>query len=96
MKEKKVYLLQINNEIVSMGSITGESNNMQIINNVYTPPEHRSKGYVTELCTYMANLIVNKCNNYPLLSVFVTLRSAIHLYQKIGFKRKHKVSLCLK
>jgi len=91
-----VYLLEVNNEIVSMGSITGESNNMQIINNVYTPPEHRCKGYATELCIYIANYIIDECNDYALLSVLTNNKPAIHIYQKIGFKRKGKVTLCLK
>ncbi|UCC19512.1 MAG: GNAT family N-acetyltransferase [Promethearchaeota archaeon] len=96
IREKKVYLLEVDDELVSMGAITGESNNMQIINNVYTPPENRCKGYATELCTYMANYIINECNDYPLLSVIITNKPAIHIYQKIGFKKKGKVTLCLK
>ncbi|MFW9878022.1 MAG: GNAT family N-acetyltransferase [Candidatus Thorarchaeota archaeon] len=96
IREKKVYLLEINGEIVSMGSITGESNNIQIINNVYTPPEHRCKGYATELCIYISDYIINICNDYPLLSVLITNTPAIHIYQKIGFKKKGKVTLGLK
>ena len=96
IREKKVYVLEVTNELVSMASITGESNNMQIINNVYTPPEHRCKGYATELCTFLAHYIRNECKDFPLLSVLITNKPAIHIYKKIGFKKNGKVTLCLK
>jgi hypothetical protein len=96
IRNKKVYILEINAELVSMGSIVSEANNMQIINNVYTPLNLRNKGYATELCTFLVRYIRFECKNYPVLSVFINNTPAIHLYQKIGFKKKGKVTLCLK
>ncbi|MFX0038323.1 MAG: GNAT family N-acetyltransferase [Promethearchaeota archaeon] len=58
--------------------------------------KNRFIGYATELCTYMVNQIASECHDYPLLSVLVINKPAIHIYQKIGFKKKWKVILCLK
>jgi len=96
IKEKNVYILMLNKEIVSMGSIAGKANKMQLINNVYTPPKHRNKGYATELCTYIASYIRNEYNDFPILTVLTTNKPAIHIYQNIGFKKIDEVALYLK
>ena len=96
IQDKKVFILLVNNTIVSMGSITGKYGDMQFINDVYTPPEHRCKGYATELCIQLVQRIRNDNNNHPVLTVFVSNEKAIRIYKKIGFTRRAKVAIFLK
>jgi len=96
IQDKKVFILLVNKTIVSMGSITGKYRDMQFISDVYTPPEHRCKGYATELCIQLVQRIRSDSNNHPVLTVFVSNEKAIRIYTKIGFTRRAKVAIFLK
>ena len=96
IQDKKVFILLVNKTIVSMGSITGKYGDMQFINDVYTPPEHRCKGYATELCIQLVQKIRSDNNNHPVLTVFVSNEKAIRIYTKIGFMQRAKVAIFLK
>lgn len=96
IRDKKIFILMVNETLVSMGSITGKYRDMQFINDIYTPPEHRRKGYATELCTQLVRKIKKDNNNRPVLTVFVSNEKAMRIYTKIGFKRNTKVALYLK
>lgn len=96
LRDNKVFILMVNKNIVSMGAITGRYRDMQFINDIFTPPEHRCKGYATELCTRLVQRIKKDNNNRPVLTVFVSNEKAIRIYKKIGFKRITKVALFLK
>jgi len=95
IQDNKVFILLVNDKVVSMGSITGRYRDLQFINDVYTPPEYRCKGYATELCIELVQTI-RRNNKRPVLTVFVTNEKAIRIYTKIGFKQKFKVALYLK
>ena len=69
---------------------------MQFISDVYTPPEHRCKGYATELCIQLVQRIRSDGSNHPVLTVFVSNEKAIRIYTKIGFTRRAKVAIFLK
>jgi len=69
---------------------------MQAINDVYTPPEHRGKGYATELCLFLCDYILDDCMNIPILWVKATNKAAIHIYEKLGFEEIAKMTLTLK
>lgn len=94
IKEQKVFLLKHNDEFVSMATISRETEKLQIINNVFTPPKHRGKGYATEICSVVASRIRKK-GNYPILTVNTENKHAINIYEKIGFQKKGKVGLFL-
>ena len=96
LRDNKVFILMVNKNIVSMGAITGRYRDMQFINDIFTPPEHRCKGYSTELCTRLVQRIKKDNDNRPVLTVFLSNEKAIRIYTKIGFKRMTKVALFLK
>jgi predicted GNAT family acetyltransferase len=77
-----------------MATISRETEKLQIINNVFTPPKHRGKGYATEICSVVASRIRKK-GNYPILTVNTENKHAINIYEKIGFQKKGKVGLFL-
>lgn len=94
IREQKVFLLKYNDEFVSMATISRETEKLQIINNVFTPPKHRGRGYATELCSLVASRIRKK-GNHPILTVNAENKHAINIYEKIGFQKKGKVGLFL-
>ena len=79
-----------------MAAISGQTKTMQAINDVYTPPEHRGKGYATELCIFLCDYILEDCKNTPILWVKASNHSAIHIYEKIGFEKVSDMVLSLK
>lgn len=79
------YLLKINNKIVSMAKIAREDDNICAITSVYTPIEHRNKGYSRQVVTHICQLILNK-GKTPYLYVDKENPISNHLYLKIGFQ----------
>ena len=96
LSNNKVFVLEIENELVSMAAISSQTTKMKAIIDVYTPPKHRGKGYATELCLFLSEYIVNDCSATPILWVKATNLVAIHIYEKIGFEKVAKMALCLK
>ncbi len=96
LEKNRVFILKMDGTIVSMAAVSGRTKNMQAINDVYTPPEHRGFGYATELCTFLSDFILNDCKDTPILWVKSTNEAAIHVYEKIGFKQVAKMALYLK
>ncbi|MHA1345511.1 MAG: GNAT family N-acetyltransferase [Candidatus Heimdallarchaeaceae archaeon] len=96
LEKRNVFVLDIDGTIVSMAAISGRTHKMQSIIDVYTPPEYRGLGHATELCTFLADYILNDCKNLPILWVKATNEAAIHIYEKIGFEQVAKMALCLK
>ena len=96
LENDKVFILEEEGLLVSMATISGQTKTMQAINDVYTPPEYRGKGYATELCIFLCDYILDYCKNTPILWVKTTNYAAIHIYEKIGFEQVAKMELCLK
>ncbi|MCE7743020.1 MAG: GNAT family N-acetyltransferase [Candidatus Heimdallarchaeota archaeon] len=96
LEKNKVFILKVDNSLVSMAAISGQTKTMQAINDVYTPPEYRGKGYATELCIFLCEYILNDCDNIPILWVKATNLTAIHIYEKIGFEKVAEMELSLK
>ncbi|TFG10391.1 GNAT family N-acetyltransferase [Candidatus Heimdallarchaeota archaeon] len=92
----KVFILEVEKNPVSMAAVSGETKSMLAINDVYTPPEHRGKGYATELCLFLSKYILDDCKKKPILWVKASNHAAIHIYEKIGFEKVAKMALCLK
>jgi len=96
LEMNRVFVLEVENKLVSMAAISGGSKTMHAINDVYTPPEYRGKGYATELCLFLSNHILEDCKSTPILWVKSTNPVAIHIYEKIGFEKVAKMVLSLK
>jgi ribosomal protein S18 acetylase RimI-like enzyme len=96
LEKRRVFVLDVDGDIVSMAAISGRTKNMQAINDVYTPPKYRGTGHATELCTFLSDYIINDCKNLPVLWVKAKNKAAIHIYEKIGFEQVAKMALYLK
>jgi len=96
LEKHKVFILEIENDPVSMAALSGQTKTMQAIIDVYTPPEYRGKGYATELCLFLSEYILEDCKSTPILWVKSTNYTAIHVYEKIGFEKVAEMILSLK
>ena len=85
IEEGKLYLWENNKEIVSMAGWSGRTPNGIRINFVYTPKEHRGKGYASActsgLCYHLLKTGHKKC------FIFADQQNttANSIYKKIGF-----------
>jgi predicted GNAT family acetyltransferase len=58
---------------------------------VVTDPGHVGKGYAKQLIAFVVNKILEE-DKRPFLHVAETNTAAIHLYQKMGFSIRRKIS----
>ncbi|HMC98586.1 MAG TPA: GNAT family N-acetyltransferase, partial [Ferruginibacter sp.] len=75
-------------------SVTGERmrmNECTEVSAVVTHPGHVGKGYAKQLITFVVNKVLEE-NKRPFLHVTETNTAAIHLYQKMGFSTRRKIS----
>ena len=75
-------------------AVTGERMKMDAyteVSAVVTHPDYIKQGYAKRLITYITNKIFKE-NKIPYLHVATTNTIAIHLYEKLGFKTRRKIS----
>jgi GNAT superfamily N-acetyltransferase len=75
-------------------SVTGERmrmNGFTEVSAVVTHPGHVGRGYAKQLITFVVNKVLEE-NKRPFLHVAETNNPAIHLYQKMGFSTRRKIS----
>jgi len=75
-------------------AVTGERMKMDTyteVSAVVTHPNYMGQGYAKKLVTHTANKIFSE-NKIPYLHVADTNAAAIHLYEKLGFKTRRKIS----
>ncbi|WP_051287548.1 GNAT family N-acetyltransferase [Paenibacillus taiwanensis] len=73
-------------EFVSIANITFRSPRHGVINSVYTPPEHRKRGYASALVASLCDVLLNKENLTPILYADTANPHSNKVYQGIGFK----------
>lgn len=79
------WALVINNIPVSLAGFNATTSSMVQIGPVWTPPEHRCKGYCTKL---LSTILLNaKMRNIQKAILFTDNIHAAKLYQKLGFKK---------
>lgn len=86
-----LFLWEVNGEICSMANIAHRSKRHARLNNVYTPPEQRKKGYasaiVAELCSK-----VNDEGLIPMLYADVKNPDSNKVYKGVGFKERGRIA----
>lgn len=86
LKASMVYVLIDNKKIVSMAKIAGETPNGRPVNYVYTPPEHRNKGYATEVVACLSQKILDEGSSFCFLFTDLSNPTSNNIYQKIGYR----------
>ena len=80
-----------NNDLVAVTGERMKMNGHTEVSAVVTHPDHIGKGYAKQLVAYTSNNIFDE-DKIPYLHVAENNITAIGLYEKLGFKRKRKIS----
>jgi predicted GNAT family acetyltransferase len=86
IERRMVYVLKVNDEVVSMAKKAGITPNGQTINAVYTPPNQRKKGYGTEVVAKLSQTILDEGKKYCFLFTDLANPTSNRIYQRIGYK----------
>jgi predicted GNAT family acetyltransferase len=83
LKKQSLYVWQ-DRETVSMATYGGTTPNGIRVNGVYTPPEHRGKGYATSCVAGMSQKLLKQ---YKHCFLFTNLANSTsnYIYRKIGY-----------
>lgn len=90
IKSGNLYVLKVNDQIVSMASIAHRSPRHGRINNVYTPLNQRKKGYASELTAYLSNLLLTE-GLTPVLYTDLSNSTSNKVYKGVGYIECGKV-----
>jgi len=85
------YGLFKNNELVAVTGERMKMNEYTEVSAVVTHPDHTGRGYAKQLVTHAANNVFDQ-NKTPYLHVAENNVTAINLYEKLGFKKRRKIS----
>jgi uncharacterized protein len=85
LSEGTLYLWQ-DNQPMSMAARIGPTPNGIRLNNVYTPPEYRRKGYASSCVAQLSQLLLNEGRKYCFLFTDLTNPTSNHIYQTIGYQ----------
>ena len=85
IEHRMIYVIKINDEIVSMAKKAGITPNGKTINTVYTPPIQRRKGYGTEVVAKLSQQILDEGKKYCFLFTDLANPTSNKIYQEIGY-----------
>ena len=91
LANKSLYVW-VDKEIVSMAAFGGATPNGVRINAVYTPPEHRGKGYATSCVAALSQHLLDIGYKYCFLFTDLANPTSNHIYQKIGYQAVYEIS----
>jgi predicted GNAT family acetyltransferase len=83
-RSRRLWIL--NSEIVSMAGSTGETSNGARIGAVYTPPQHRGKGFGSMLVYQLTMEILQSGKAMSFLYTDLSNPTSNSIYQKMGYK----------
>lgn len=90
INSRNLYVLKVNDEIVSMANLSHRAPRHGRINTVYTPPKHRKKGYASKLVANLSNLVLSE-GLTPVLFTDLTNKTSNKVYKGIGYTQCGKV-----
>jgi predicted GNAT family acetyltransferase len=81
---RSLYIWE-NGNPVSMAGTSGPTPNGFRVNAVYTPPEHRGKGYASACVAALSQLMLDQGRRYCILFTAMGNSTSKHIYQTIGY-----------
>ena len=81
-----VYVLKVNDKIVSMAKKAQTTPNGQIVNAVYSLPNERKKGYATEVVAKVSQSILDSGKKFCFLFTDLANPTSNKIYQTIGYR----------
>ena len=91
LDNKSLYVWQ-DKTPVSMAAFGGATPNGIKVNAVYTPPEHRGKGYATSCVAALTQHLLQQGTKYCFLFTDLANPTSNHIYQKVGYQPVCKIS----
>jgi predicted GNAT family acetyltransferase len=86
IEQEFLYVLRVNEKIVSMAGKWSETPNGRRIGGVYTPPDNRNKGYGTEVVAKVSQSALDEGKQYCFLFTDLSNPYSNRMYQKIGYR----------
>ena len=82
---KMTYFWEVNGESKAMAALSRPSGRGITINAVYTPVEHRKRGYATALVAAISQEGLNRGKEFCVLYTDLTNPTSNSIYQKVGY-----------
>jgi len=80
-----LFVLVDNGSVVTMAATSRRTQNARAVNYVYTPPEHRGKGY-SLCCVKQLTEAILKENDFAFLYADINNPISNHVYEKLGYE----------
>lgn len=80
------YVWQVGSDVVSMVSFAGPTPSGIRINGVYTPPEHRGRGYASAVVAAMSQKLLDEGRKFCLLRTDLSNPTSNAIYQRLGYQ----------
>jgi predicted GNAT family acetyltransferase len=90
IKKENLYLLFENSAPVSMANIAHRSKRYARINTVYTPPQHRKKGFASAVVAQLCDVLKEE-NLKPMLYADLKNPDSNKVYKNLGFVESGKI-----
>lgn len=90
IKSGNLFLWEVGQKISSMVNIAHRSKRHARINNVYTPPEERKKGYASAMVAELSSALCDE-GLIPMLYADIKNADSNNVYKGIGFKESGRI-----
>jgi uncharacterized protein len=87
ISQQKMYIWTVDGQAVSMAGCSRKSRNGAVINAVFTPQEHRQRGYAQALVGHLSAKLLLDGKRFCCLFTDADNDGLNKLYQRIGYKR---------
>lgn len=81
-----LYLWEVDGQAVSMSGAAGPTPNGVRINAVYTPPQHRRRGYASACVAALSQKMLDSGRRFCFLFTDLANPTSNHIYQEIGYE----------
>lgn len=81
-----MFVWEVEGRPVGMAAYTGPTPHGMRVNQVYTPPEHRGRGYASALVAGISQSLLDRGRRFCALTTDLANPTANHIYQAIGYR----------
>lgn len=86
LTKKTLYFWVCDGQIVAMAARTRPTAQGETVSYVFTPPEHRRRGYATALVRALSQLLLDEGRNFCVLYTDLANPTSNAIYQRIGYR----------
>lgn len=85
-ESRNLVIWEVDGEPVSMAGTSGPTPSGIRVNAVYTPPEHRRKGYASACVAQLSQMMLDSGRKFCFLYTDLSNPTSNHIYQTIGYE----------